>query len=136
MHEELTDHIKSWHLHLRTMSQNFRKIGSGLFKLLPFLSLNDPTDKNAFGQFGYFSRVGSHLIIYWSGSIKNIHLCFHLIETILNCEARLFRRKFQPNFLHSLTKIKVVLLLNLQHGTVNHIYQWYVVTEWFTQVAR
>ncbi len=40
------------------MSLNCRKIGSGDFELLPFLSLNDPTDKNAFGQFGWFSRVG------------------------------------------------------------------------------
>ncbi len=46
------------------MSQNFRKINSGDFKLLPFFSLSDPTDKNAFGQFGWFSRVWSHLINY------------------------------------------------------------------------
>ncbi len=51
-HEKLTDHIKSWHLHSRAMSQNFRKINSGDFELLPFVFLNDPTDKNAFGQFG------------------------------------------------------------------------------------
>ncbi len=43
------------------MSQNLRKISLGDFELLPFLSLNDPTDKNAFGQFGRFSRIGSHI---------------------------------------------------------------------------
>ncbi len=43
------------------MSQNFRELCSGDFELLPFLSLNDPTDENAFGQFGWFSRVGSHI---------------------------------------------------------------------------
>ncbi len=42
------------------MSQNFRK-GSDDFDLLPFFSSNDPTDKNAFGQFGWFSCVGSHI---------------------------------------------------------------------------
>ncbi len=57
-HEKLTDHIKSWYLHLGTILQNFRKIGSGVLELLPFLSLNDPIDKNAFGQFGWFSRNG------------------------------------------------------------------------------
>ncbi len=62
-HEKLTDHIKSWHLQLRTMSQNFRKFGSGDFELLPFFSSNDPTDK--FGQFGWFSRVGSHFSNYF-----------------------------------------------------------------------
>ncbi len=61
-HEKLTNHLKIWHLHSRTMLQNFRKIDSGDFKLLPVVSLNDPTDKNAFGQFGWFSRVGSHII--------------------------------------------------------------------------
>ncbi len=44
------------------MSQNFRKIGSGDFELLPFLYLNDPTDKNAFGQFGWFSVIGAHVV--------------------------------------------------------------------------
>ncbi len=52
VHEKLIDLVKRWHLHSQTMSQNFRKIGSGNFELLPFLSLNDPTNKNAFGQFG------------------------------------------------------------------------------------
>ncbi len=61
-HEKLTDHIKSWHLHSRTMSQNFRKFGSSDFGLLPFFSLNDPTDKNALRQFGWFSRVGLHIL--------------------------------------------------------------------------
>ncbi len=55
-YEKLTDHIKSW--------QNFRKFCSGYFELLPFLSSNDPTDKNAFGQFGWFSRVRSHMYLY------------------------------------------------------------------------
>ncbi len=59
-HEKLTDHIKSWHLHSQTISQNLRKIGFGNFDL-PFLSLNDLTNKNAFGQFGWFNRVGSHI---------------------------------------------------------------------------
>ncbi len=31
-HEKLTDHIKSWHLHSRTMTQNLRKFGSGDFE--------------------------------------------------------------------------------------------------------
>ncbi len=48
VNEKLTDHIESWHLHSPTMSQNFRKIGSDDFGLLPFLSLNDPIDINAF----------------------------------------------------------------------------------------
>ncbi len=61
-HEKLTDHIKSWHLHSRLMSQNFKKTGSADFELFPFLSLNDPTDKNAFGPFGWFSRIGSHIV--------------------------------------------------------------------------
>ncbi len=61
VHEKLTDLIKSWHLHSRNMSQNFRKFGSGDFELLPFFPSNDPTDKNVFGQFGWFSRVGSHI---------------------------------------------------------------------------
>ncbi len=43
------------------MSQNFKKIDSGVFELLPSLSLNDPTDKNAFGQCGWFSRVVSQM---------------------------------------------------------------------------
>ncbi len=43
------------------MSQNFRKFGSGDFELLPFFSSNDPTDENAFGQFGWFSGVGSQI---------------------------------------------------------------------------
>ncbi len=60
-HEKLTDHIKSWHLHSRTVLQNFRKMGSSDFVLLPFPSSHDPTDKNAFGRFGWFSRVGSHI---------------------------------------------------------------------------
>ncbi len=62
VHENWTDHVKSWHLHSRIMSKNFRKFGSGDFELLlPFFSSNDPTDKNVFGQFGWFSRVGSHI---------------------------------------------------------------------------
>ncbi len=56
-HEKLTDQVKIWHLHSRTMLQNFRKISSGDFKLSPFLSLNDSTDKNAFGQFGWIKNV-------------------------------------------------------------------------------
>ncbi len=60
-HEKLTDHIKSLHLQSRIMSQSLRKFGSGDFELLPFFSSNDSTDKNAFGQFGWFSRVGSHM---------------------------------------------------------------------------
>ncbi len=63
VHEKLTDHIKSWHLHLQTMPQNFRKIASSILGLLPFLSLNDPIHKNAFGQFGWFSYVESHINI-------------------------------------------------------------------------
>ncbi len=43
------------------MSKNFRKIGSGILKLLPIFSLHDPTDKNTLGQFDWFSRVGSHM---------------------------------------------------------------------------
>ncbi len=61
MYEKLDDHIKSWHLHSRTMSQNFRKINSGCFELLPSLFLNDPTDKNAFEQFGWFCHIESHM---------------------------------------------------------------------------
>ncbi len=57
-HEKLIDRIKSWHLHSSAMSQNFREISSDVLELLPFFSLNDPTDKNAFGQFGWFSSVG------------------------------------------------------------------------------
>ncbi len=69
-HEKLTDHIKSWHSHSQTMSQNFRKFGSGDFELLLFFSSNEPTDKNAFGQFGWFSCVGSHFLgnckkVFW-----------------------------------------------------------------------
>ncbi len=48
LHEKLTDLIKSWHLHSRTMSQNFKEIGSGDFEILSFLFLNDPTDKIGF----------------------------------------------------------------------------------------
>ncbi len=69
-HEKLTHHIKSWRLHSRTLSQNFRRFGSGDFELLPFLSLNDPTDKNAFEQFDWFFHVGSHI---------DIHIKFWLI---------------------------------------------------------
>ncbi len=57
--EKLIDHITSWHLHSHTMSQTFREISSDVFELLSFLSLNDPTDTNAFGQFSWFSRIGS-----------------------------------------------------------------------------
>ncbi len=63
VNEKLTDHIKSWHLHSRTMSQNFRKFGSSDFELLSFFSSNDSTDENAFGQFSWFSPVGSHFDI-------------------------------------------------------------------------
>ncbi len=59
--EKLTDHIRRWHLHLRTMPQNFRKISSGILELLHFLSLNNPTDRNAFRHFGWFSRTRSHV---------------------------------------------------------------------------
>ncbi len=47
------------------LSKNLAKDGTmarkGCFTLLPFLSSHDPTDKNAFGQFGWFSCVGSHI---------------------------------------------------------------------------
>ncbi len=62
-HEKLTDHVKSWHLHSQTMSQNFKKIGSSVLELLPFFSSNDPADNNAFGQFRWFSHIGSRMCI-------------------------------------------------------------------------
>ncbi len=71
-HEKLIDHIKSWHLHSQTMSQHFREIGSSFLELLPFFSLNDPTDKNAFGQFGWFSRSGSHMILKENFTLKTM----------------------------------------------------------------
>ncbi len=45
----------------------FQEIQSGDFELLPLFSSNNPTDKNAFGQFGWFSRVRSQII-----GMKNI----------------------------------------------------------------
>ncbi len=56
--EKLTDDIKNWHLYSRTMSQNGK---SGKVSLSYDLSLNNSTDKNVFGQFGWFSRIGSHM---------------------------------------------------------------------------
>ncbi len=54
--------MKSWHLNTIT-SRKFRKIGSHLLQLLHFLTLNRPTDKNAFVQFGGFPPVRSHIEI-------------------------------------------------------------------------
>ncbi len=80
-HEKLSDRIKSWHLHSRTISQNFRKFGSGDFELLPFFSSDDPTDKNAFGQFGWFSREGSQIFVI-DRKLQDICTSFHFMLKI------------------------------------------------------
>ncbi len=59
----LSNHTESWHLHSLSVPQNFRKIVTHILKLLQFLILNTPTDKNAFGQFGGFSSVDLKLTI-------------------------------------------------------------------------
>ncbi len=56
------------------MSQNFRKFGSGDFELLPFFSSNEPTDKTAFGQFGWFSQ-------YW---VIYLH-CIEIEKVLVFC---------------------------------------------------
>ncbi len=73
--------------------------------------------------------IGLHLNLifctHWSGSIINIHVCFHLIETILNCEHVYILSEISMQIVAVINKDKsrcsVALQYNLAHGTVNHI---------------
>ncbi len=110
VHEKVTDHTKSWHLHSRTMLQNFRKISSGDFEILPFLSLNDPTDKNAFGQFGWFSRIGSHFYTYikmhphYAAWQNTTHRSFVVWQKLLGICCQFYRVQIKKEFFEKVTK--------------------------------
>ncbi len=78
-------------------------------------------------------KIDLHLNViictHWLASVENIHISFHFIETDLNYATCLFSWKFLRALLHSLTMVKVVILLlcNIVWCTVNHIYWWYIV---------
>ncbi len=82
-----------------------------------------------FLQCSTWTKIGLHLNLIictcWSCSTENIHVIFHLIETIWIVK-RLFRWKFLHKFLHLLTSVKVVV--PLLHNIIWSMIQWITFT--------